>query len=392
MSRKEQIIRIRGLIDQYLEVLESQRNMQNMKLWKNPYSWNRDMWRGVPVKGSGQIPYTIASDNSLWAKILNISLVDYYNNPYTYMETQLKMKLYHFNHFNDNTPFTDELFIWFGVITELSMFGSEIVYYEHKEAWIKEPIIKEYEDAEKIAIPNFYKSGLMPKIHQYYEVMSELADGKLKVMFPDFARGPFCIVAHLRGLEKILMDMFLNPDFVHKMMRFLVDANKLWTEERNKFLGVEKHKSKLYNDEIDCPTLSPEVYREMIFPYEKELSEYHGGISYWHSCGNTTKFIETIGMLPNLELLHVGPWTSYKEADIVFGDKTALDICLNPQVDVLEADEVGMAQKLQNIMESCLHNNYTVRADGFMPHGDVESEIVQIKKWAAIAKKYLAQK
>jgi len=69
-----------------------------------------------------------------------------------------------------------------------------------------------------------------------------------------------------------------------------------------------------------------------------------------------------------------------------------LDICLNPQKDVLETDEAGMTAKLEDIMKRCKHNNYTVRADVFMPHGELDFELAQIKKWAVIAEKYLGKK
>jgi hypothetical protein len=56
--------------------------------------------------------------------------------------------------------------------------------------------------------------------------------------------------------------------------------------ERAKFLGEPVQKLKLYNDEVDCPTLSPGMYREFILSYEQELARIHGGLVYWHSCGN----------------------------------------------------------------------------------------------------------
>lgn len=253
----------------------------------------------------------------------------------------------------------------------------------------KKPIINEHEDLAKLSPPDFYKSRIMPKVHQFYEIMSEVSDGKLKVMFPDLARGPFCIAAHMRGLDRILMDSVLEPEFVHNLMRFVVDAHKSWSEERNKFVGEEKHKCKLFNDEIDCPTISPSIYDELIFPYEKELAEFYGGVSYWHSCGNTTQFLNTIKKLPNLDLFHVGPWTSYKEADEVFKDNTALDICLHPISDVLDASEDKMINKILDITESCKHKNFSIRADTFMPYDEIGTELAKINTWSKIAGEYI---
>ncbi|MGE4283163.1 MAG: uroporphyrinogen decarboxylase family protein [Clostridia bacterium] len=392
MPRTEQIKRIKGLIDQYAELVHSEKNQKNMKLWDNPYDWNRDKLRGlVPSKTRKTAPFVVELDVSIWKKICNIeNLSDYYNDPYVNIETQLTSRINHAKLFADNYIYTDEIFIWFGVTTELNIFGSEVIFPKHKDGWIKEPIIKDEEDLKRLAPPDFYKSGFMPKIHQYYEIFNELCDGKLKVMFPELARGPFCIAAHLRGLEDMLCDVLVEPDFVHKTMRFVTDAHKEWTAERNKFLhlGNTKSKCKLFNDEIDCPSISPAIYDELIFPYEKELAEYYGGVRYFHSCGNITPFLSSINKLSNLDTCHVGPWTSYEEADKIFGNKTALEICLHPMNDVMLADEKIMRDKLEDIIEKCKHNNFSVRADTFMPQGELGPQIEKIQQWVEIAKSY----
>jgi len=50
------------------------------------------------------------------------------------------------------------------------------------------------EKKEKLAslkYPNFHKSGLMPKSHEFYEKMGELVNGRFEILFPVWVRGPF---------------------------------------------------------------------------------------------------------------------------------------------------------------------------------------------------------
>ena len=283
------------LIDEVLDVVNSDKNRTRKEWWANAEEpWYRDMWRGIPKKSAScGIPITVAPDNSLWSHILGVDLRNYYNNPLTHLETQLKMKIYHFKNFNDDTYFSGKVHIWFGVITELSYFGAPIKFFSNREGWIDPPpVLADPKALDAMEPPDFYKSGLMPKVHEFYSRIREVVDERLEVMFPSWARGPFCIAAHLRGMENLLMDMVLNPEFVHRLMRFVVDSEKAWMKERSKFLGEPMPKGKLYNDEIDFPTLSTKLYREFVLPYEKELSEFYGGITYWHSCGTTTRFFE----------------------------------------------------------------------------------------------------
>ncbi len=157
-------------------------------------------------------------------------------------------------------------------------------------------------------MPDFYRSGLMPLAHQYYEVIGELIDNDFNVVFPEWGRRSFGVATHIRGYENFLSDMISNPKFAHRILRLITDTRKEWITERAKFLGKCKGKGNIYNDEVNCPSLSPELYEEFALPYELELSDFHGGILYFHSCGDTTKLLPLIAKINTIEMFHVGPW------------------------------------------------------------------------------------
>jgi uroporphyrinogen-III decarboxylase len=382
---------IDALIDRYLEIVHSPKNQARGKLWKESFHWNRDMWRGIPFAGQGVIPYTIAPDNSLWTHILGFSLKDYYHDPEVFLEMQLRKQIFSFENFDDDTFYTDELFIWFGVVTELSILGVPIEWFSHKEGWIANTLIKDPEDIKRLGPPDFFKSGLMPRIHQYYEVLREYSRGRLKVMFPEWVRGPLCLSMHLRGMSQLLMEMMVEPEIVHSLMRFVCEAKKHWDEAREKFLGEKLVSCNLYNDEIDCPTVSPDLYRDLIFPYEKEIGERCGRVKYWHSCGNTTAFQDQIKKLPNLALYHCGPWSDFAQAIRIMKPDTAVDLCLNPQSDVVEASEGRMRGRLKEIRKDGGDAPYSVRADAFMVTGAYDGSILKkIQAWSKIAREVLS--
>lgn len=389
MADRATINRIDGLIERYLEIVASPGNQENRKLWEPAEHWNRDMWRGLPRQGLAQLPTTIAPDNSLMSKLMGVSLTDYYGDPYVYMETQLRFKVFCAENFRDNTVYTNELFLWFGVVTELSMFGAQIEFYPYKEAWITGHALDDYAGIASHDPVDFYNSGLMPRVHRFYEVMRELSKDRLHVMFPEFVRGPFCIAMHLLGYERMVNDAFAEPEMFAGLMRYIVDCNKHWSAERARFTGETQDGCKLYNDEVDCPSISPNFYAETIFPYEKELSEHFGSVKYWHSCGNITRFLPQLAQLPNLRMVHCGPWTSYQEANRIFaGTGTTIDICLNPTTDVLDADEMRMAEKLTDIKTRMTDVPTAVRADAFMPYGDVDV-VGRLEKWSLVAQRAL---
>lgn len=379
---------LKDLIARYAELVHSEENQRKKALWSRCSGWNRDKHRPTPRK-TDHIPFTIAPDNSFYLNALGYTMRDFYESPEKYLETQLRLELYHHEHFKDDFYFSDELYIWYSVATELSFFGTELLHFDYKEPWIKGALIHEYEDLDKMEFPDFYKSGVMPFFHRCYDVFREYAGNDLKVMFPEWVRGPFCTASHLRGVENLLMDTMLEPEFVHKTMRFIVDSNKHWNAERAKFLGEPLHSCKLWNDEIDGAMISADCYRDFIFPYEKELGEHYGEVAYWHSCGNLDPFMEQIAQLPNLKMFHCGPWTDYRKAVALFGDKVALNICLHPSADVYDRDADGIRSKLTQIKNDCKNANVDVRADTFMVLGDLDDNLKKISLFCDIAREVL---
>jgi hypothetical protein len=144
----------------------------------------------------------------------------------------------------------------------------------------------------------------------------------------------------------------------------------------------------LFNDEISTPTLSPAMYREMILPYEVELSRHWGGARYWHSCGISHPFYEDVATIPGLKMMHIGPWSDVVQAAAVFGPKDiALEICVNSVRDMYEKSEPEMVAQLAEIKAACDGRvRYSVRCDGIAVLSTIDDCLVKIGEWNRAAK------
>jgi len=379
------------LLEEVRKLVDSHRNRQLEKIWQSSEDAVRDSWRGTPrplgSAGFKGVPITVEPEKTMWAKILRFRVKDFYTIPEVYLEYSLKIAKYKFQEFKDDAPVSKSIDIWLGSAFEPSLFGVETVYLEDKSPWIgKNPIIKKEEDLDSLEYPDFYESGSMPLAHIFYERIRELVGEDFNVTFPCWMKGPFGTAVHLRGMKELLIDTVVRPDFVHRLMRFITESRKRWIQERAKYLGVEVGKGDLDNDEVNCPTLSPKTYQEFVLPYEKELCEFHRGISYWHSCGDTTRLLPLIKEIPELRMLHIGPWTDLSKVVEVFGSTVPFEICLHPVRDVLLATEVSMKDKLTEIIKTCGNMAYTVRADGLDAIGALDPAISQVKLWIDVAR------
>jgi len=383
---------IKKLTERIEKLVNSPRNQEIAKVWKPQEYTAKDHWRGIPLHSTKvkMIPFTVEPEIPMWAQILGFDIGEFYNDPRCYLENTLKMMIYRFEHFQDFTCVEKTIPIWLGTTFESSLFGSRTIFVKGESPWLdREPIIKRPEDLDELNFPDFYKSGLMPLAHKMYEEINELVEGKYTVVFPEWGRGPFGVVQHIRGLENLLMDIILRPEFVHRLMRFVTDARKSWVKERARFLRRKVEKGNLYNDEVNCPTLSPSQYEEFVLPYELELCEFHGGITYWHSCGDTTKLLDSIRRIPNIDMFHIGPWTDLKEVRRVFGEVAALEKCLMPTEDIQLASKKEMEEKLKNIRAVLDGTSYTVRADGLQVIKSLYEDLEIIKQWVSVAREKL---
>lgn len=382
---------IKNLLEKYLEIVTSEENKNNMKYWENadePFFYER--WRGRSLRKEN-VPFTIAMDISGYSKVLNINCKDYYTDPKEHLISQLRYAIWEFENLKCHRYFEKKVFIAFGSIFDASMFGAKAIYQSDQAPWFdeKNPILKEKENIHKIKPFDFYKSGLCKKAHEFYETIKEIiSDYDIEVMFPLDIKGPFGVAVMLRGFNQLLLDIYDDPTFFKYLLGFITDYKKQFAKKRADFLGEMPPKCYLFNDEISTPTISNQIYEEFILPYELELSQLCSGARYWHSCGFTDKFYESINTIPNLRMMHIGPWSDIKKAVEVFSKKDiVLEICLNSIRDVYEKNTVETKDKLKSIKDMCEGKiRYSVRADGFAILNSIEFSLKKIREWNNIAR------
>ena len=101
----------------------------------------------------------------------------------------------------------------------------------------------------------------------------------------------------LRGFENFMMDLVMNKPLVHRLLGKLVDA---YLPRVDKYIDAVGQYVDIVavNDDLGAqngPQLSPELYREMIKPYQKRLWQYikerSGKPLFLHACGSVYKLI-----------------------------------------------------------------------------------------------------
>ncbi|MGI6031621.1 MAG: uroporphyrinogen decarboxylase family protein [Eubacteriales bacterium] len=398
MDRRENIKR---LLAEYMELEQSAENKRRRAMWDYLPKGGRDQFRPVPKFDyswkDGCIPITADIQNPTWSEMFGFSLEDYYTNAEVFLESHLKIMLYRFKNFADDTFLTKWIPIWGSCALEGSVFGMEYGFYHDKDPWLShKPVIETSDDIKRFRDnpPDFKTVGIVPNFIKMYEECKEMLPDDYEVLFPHWCRSIFGVATYVRGYEDFLCDMLVDPDFANDLLRLITDVRRDYVEAMEKYTGEPRSLAFLYNDEINCPSISPQNYRDMVFPYEKEICDFHGGAHYWHSCGDVTMLVPEIAKLPNLKLFNRGAWTDVYEAGVAFKDKCPLEICMNPQKHILEGTKESMTALLNGMIEDCRRsdiNGFYFKISALNRQSTTEHAVGQIKLWVETAKEVISK-
>jgi uroporphyrinogen-III decarboxylase len=383
---------ISTLLDTVVELYGSDENKRRLSLWESeqPQVRGEIQWHGIPsgntVNGD-PMPITAETQISIWTELLGFSLDRYFKDPEYFLENYLKMKIKKYQEIPDDTPIDLNIPIWFGVAYEAALLGQEVFFPANEEpVFGKKPIITESTQfSEEMSFEN---NEFLLSVKKYYHRVRDLVGSDFNVIFPRWFRGPQGVALYIRGFTNFLTDICINPDFAHRILRYVTDAQKAYIKWESAYLDKPIEKVDLFNDDI--PLLSPEHYRDFIFPYEQELCNFTGGVYYWHSCGDISRHIPEIIKLNSIDLLDFGVSMEDKSIGLANLEKdTVLEFRVLAQKHIQGADETEMKEYMQNILQNCKEeklNKYILRTSGMSTLLGVEEDIRKLVEWIRISR------
>ena len=402
---------IQRLLDQVEELCVHPRNQENLYKWVPHPGHGRDnKWRGVPVPAEAaaeQVPIVVNLELTLKSDIFGFSVREYLHNPEAYLENYLKHVIYRFTEIQDDVPVLDTISLFRSAYFEATLFGHKLIYTDDDEADLPQtPLINDLSEVHALPRPDFNQGEVMSYAKQLYEYVCEQVQGReFTVLFIEWVRNPFGVATWLYGEPELVTAMTSDPEGVHRFVKYVTDCRLEWTRQRAEYLGEEEYDTAaLYSDSVRRDTMSPQQYLEFVQPYEMAIAEAHGGINYWHSCGDTTTLLEGLSALP-LELFQVGPWTDVRKAAEVFGPRgVALEICLQkykhygpgpwPAIDdVFRATPEEYERKIRETVRRAVEGGATAFSIGAGPlhrTRGAEQDVKTIKRWVQTARTVLS--
>ena len=405
-STNKDLMIVRDLAKKVKEISQLPENVEKIKLWKDHNSLikTRPLVLCLPEDSYGEIlPYRDLKSSNPFIR-------EY--------EWYLRSLIYHWEELKDDYVVTSRLkvpvvfSIKDGGLKEINEYPKNI---ENGSVRYKKQIIEE-KDIEKLKFPKLIYDRKQTKNN--LDFVTETFNGILDVQLyftiipMHLSPGMMGLLARLRGLDQILIDMIDRPKWVHKAMRFLTDGilNLMKDVESRRLLGLNNLDDCFlpggfgYTDELpgkdfkecvrfkdlwqsaesqELEGVSPEMMDEFLLPYQIEVLENYG-LSYYGCCENLSNKFNIIKKISNLRRVTVAPWTNMIKAVEELGNKYVYVWKPNPSDVAMDTfDEEMIKKKIrqgfeitrESVTEIILRTIQTTRND---PD--------RLKKWSEIAK------
>ncbi len=170
---------------------------------------------------------------------------------------------------------------------ETAAFGAKIDFPAEGVPRCKEILVRSQEDIDLLKTPDVYKSERTLDRIKAGESLRKLVGTSVPVI--GWIEGPLAESCDLAGVNEILLKLFMEPDFVQRLMdKSLTTAKdfaKAQVEAGCDIIGV--------GDAI-CSQIDADLYKDLVKERHRELFEYiHslGAKVKLHICGNITHLL-----------------------------------------------------------------------------------------------------
>jgi MtaA/CmuA family methyltransferase len=212
--------------------------------------------------------------------------------------------------------------------------GARIEFFDDQPAAINEDnaLLTDKGKLHSLTVPDPLGGGRMYSAVKALELMKQRVGREKAVM--GWVEGPCAEGADLRGINRLMLDFFDDPNFVHDLFSFVVEMETRYARSQADagadIIGIGDAAASL---------IGPELYDEFVWPKEKQLVDtlHAMGVQVrLHICGDTSTIVRAIGRL-GCDIVDLDYYTSMAEARAEMGPDQVLLGNLNPVADLRDS-------------------------------------------------------
>jgi len=262
------------------------------------------LWQAYGRGENDRVPIKFAADEQIWLKVVGETFGTFYRDPAVHLKAQLEgQRWLRENVICDMDPRPPDVWhvgvqLW---MEENAYFGCQVVYQENDYAWGL-PIDMDKDrllcHLDAIDPEQTVRGG---EAYAMYQSLCGLAaefrfmDRPVRLVPPgNSTHGLFTKACEIRGHDRLCIDLFEEPEFVHKLMRILTEKTiariKVWRELTDPQAGKLPSDMPWGMCDDSLQMLSADTYREFVLPYHERLYRaMTTGERSIHNCGQASQ-------------------------------------------------------------------------------------------------------
>ena len=159
--------------------------------------------------------------------------------------------------------------------------------------WVTEYLIKKHEDIDLIEKYMPVAKLDKKKVAAEYDAVGDA--GILRGFVWGDQAGCWQHACCLMDVQQLILESIDNPDWVHRLMRILMNKKLQFIEES--LAGAKFDLIETGGGAGSDTLISPQMHREFCLPYDKKINEAlhkHGFLTAYHTCGGMMNILDLI--------------------------------------------------------------------------------------------------
>jgi uroporphyrinogen decarboxylase len=239
---------------------------------------------------------------------------------------------------------------------ETSAFGAKIQFIPNGVPRCLNLVVNSIEDVINLKNPDVYKSERTLDRIKAGELLSKKTQGNIPII--GWIEGPLAEACDLAGVENMMMQLMMDPDFANRLMdKCMVTAKdfaKAQIEAGCEIIGM--------GDAV-CSQIDVDTYNFFVRNRHQELIDYInslGGKIKLHICGDTTHLLPSYTNF-NLDILDLDWQGDICHARDILGEKVIFAGNINP-VLVQNKSRNEVFEMSRNLVEKHKNERYILSA------------------------------
>jgi MtaA/CmuA family methyltransferase len=261
---------------------------------------------------------------------------------------------------------------------EASDCSARLVYYEDQPPAVDESASLLMDKAKLLALrpPEPAEGPRMSNRLRAVQLLKEKSAGEKLV--EAWVEGPCAEAADLRGINRLMLDLFDDPPFVRDLLDFTTELGIRFARAQ-----VRAGADLVGIGDAAASLVGPELYRQFVYPRERRLADAvraAGARVRLHICGNISAILEPVGSLA-VDILDLDSMVSVAEAREKCGERQVLLGNIDP-VRILQR---GTPATVTSALEECHRQAgelYIVGAGCEVPRGTPRENLLAMRDFA----------